>query len=370
MNISAADNALCTGCGACAAICPQSAIHMEKNMEGYQYPVIDSDLCNKCGKCTMVCQKFDSAEGSYVGARAYSFQASDDIRRSSRSGGAAYVLASRFIAEGGIVYGCILNASLGAVHIRATEIKTLRKMQGSKYVESDITNIWNPLQKDLKAGYKVLVIGTTCQINAFSRFFLNEPRLFLIDIICHGVASPLIFREYITYCEKKYRDKICTVDFRNKKYGWKAHIETLLFKSGKLVSYDLWSRIFYSHCSMRPACYTCKKTCHYSDITIGDCWGEKTKDFDNRGTSIIIINSQKGAELSENIENMISIQIEDFMQKPLFEPVKRPENRDFFWELYYNAGFESLIEEFGWISFQRKIRTFIKKIWFSLTSDW
>ncbi len=44
------DREKCTGCGACAAVCPNGAIHMEEGR-----PILDAEACVFCGKCTRFC---------------------------------------------------------------------------------------------------------------------------------------------------------------------------------------------------------------------------------------------------------------------------------------------------------------------------
>ena len=46
------DRGRCTGCGACASGCPKDAITMERDREGFAYPVIDGAACVRCGHCT------------------------------------------------------------------------------------------------------------------------------------------------------------------------------------------------------------------------------------------------------------------------------------------------------------------------------
>ena len=109
------------------------------------------------------------------------------------------------------------------------------EFKGSKYVQSDLTGVFRRVKQDLKDGLTVLFSGTPCQTAGLHSYIGKKLRanLILVDIVCHGVPSPYIWRDYIAYLEKKQGDKICWVNFRDKqKFGWKAHHETFKFVKG------------------------------------------------------------------------------------------------------------------------------------------
>lgn len=45
----------CCGCSACFAVCPQRAILMLEDAEGFEYPIIVEEKCIGCGMCLNVC---------------------------------------------------------------------------------------------------------------------------------------------------------------------------------------------------------------------------------------------------------------------------------------------------------------------------
>ena len=150
-------------------------------------------------------------------------------------------------------------------------------MRGSKYIQSEMKDIFRSVKADLGADKEVLLSGTSCQISGLTNFLNREyPKLLCEDIVCHGVSSPMIWRDDLKWQEEKNSCKVVAADFRNKKdFGWKAHVESLLFANGKCVDSTIFTILFYGHSILRPCCYQClyKDIVHPSNITIGDYWG-------------------------------------------------------------------------------------------------
>jgi len=302
--------------------------------------------------------------GNYEDKRFFEFQASLSDRKLSQSGGIAYVLASAFIEMGGVVYGCVLDGAFRAVHVRAEDLETVERMRGSKYVQSDMTGIYAKIGEDLKSGRKLLFIGMTCQVNeVWKRFGVSE-NLFLTDIICHGVASPLLFADYLRYWERK-KGSIQSFKFRDKKFGWrKSPIETIMFQGARKANSDIWAQIYYSHNAMRPSCYHCNKLIHHSDLTIGDCWEEGGGNHckrDNYGTSIVLPHTDRGRKVLEALPGRLKeIDGSLHMQPPLYRAIEEPAGRDRFWEQYEKLGFDRLAAEYGYANRRGRARTGLK----------
>lgn len=229
----------CCGCTACASICAHDAITMEPDALGFLYPKVDESKCIDCGLCEKVCQFNDHYDTSLnlpqpdvYGARHKNMQEVE----TSRSGAAFIAISDWILAHGGVVYGAAYTDHFRVVHKRATTKEERNEFKGSKYVQSDLTDVFRQVKKDLKEGRIVLFSGTPCQtsgINAYVGRRLRE-NLYLVDIICHGVPSPYIWRDFIAYLEKKQGDEIVWVNFRDKQqFGWAAHHETFKFKHGK-----------------------------------------------------------------------------------------------------------------------------------------
>ena len=84
----------------------------------------------------------------------------------------------------------------------------------------------------MKNGLIVMFSGTPCQTAGLHSYIGKKLRenLFLVDIVCHGVPGPYMWRDYLAYLEKKHGSEINYVNFRDKEmFGWKAHKETFKF---------------------------------------------------------------------------------------------------------------------------------------------
>lgn len=360
------DKKNCTGCSSCAQMCPKQAISMICDNEGYYYPSIRQDLCIDCGFCKEVCGNH-SPQLSTEKQRYYAAKAnSDEIRIRSRSGGVFFLSAQYVIENHGVVYGAVLTHDNIVRHIRANNIDDVQKMQGSKYVESDIRGIYSQVNDDLNKGKLVLFSGTPCQVAGLYGFLRGKhpSNLLTMDIVCHGVASPRIFRDYIKFIENKYNGKVTSFDFRDKKYGWNQHIESF-YINGKSYIKNNYTSLFYSNRCMRPSCSVCKFSCYErsSDITLADFWGIKKNEIsefdDNKGISSIFINTTSGQKLFKQIKHqMKTIEVDKKMcsQPQLHSPSVVPNDRDIFWELYDSKGFLAIMKKYGRYDWGRRLK--------------
>ena len=351
---------MCSGCKACIDICPTKAITMCKDEEGFEYPQINQEKCINCGKCSRLCafkrKNINEAQKpiSIIGVKAKN----EKERISSRSGGIFSVLANYIIEQSGIVYGCVLSKDLEVHHARATTQEQLKEFKGSKYVKSNLKNVYSEAKNDLQEGKIVLFSGTGCEIAGLYATLKNvdTSKLYTCDLICHGVPTPLIYEEYIKFMEKKENQKITHVDFRDKSFGWSTHKETLSFEDGKKLTANYYTELFYSHHILRPSCYNCQfsNMDRVSDITIGDFWGiqkENPEFYDEKGISLALVNTGKGQEILEHIKeklDWIEVKSQHYMQPNLQHPSKKPENRNEFWEDYKQKGFEYIMEKYAY----------------------
>lgn len=228
----------CCGCTACASICTHDAISMIPDALGFLYPKVDAGKCVDCGLCEKVCQFNDNYERSLNLKEPIAYAARHkDINEvmKSRSGAAFVAISDYIIEQGGIVYGAGYKDHFRVAHKRATTKTERDEFRGSKYVQSDLTGVFRQVKKDLKNGLIVLFSGTPCQTAGLNSYVGKKLRenLLLVDIVCHGVPSPFVWRDYITYLEKKQGDEIVVVNFRDKElFGWRAHKESYYFKMG------------------------------------------------------------------------------------------------------------------------------------------
>lgn len=304
----------------------------------------------------------------------------EEIRSKSRSGGIFTAISDAVLDSGGTVYGCIMTKDFRVLHVRADDKETRNKMRGSKYVQSSLGNTFKEVKEDLENNLNVLFSGTSCQI-AGLRAYLNKEykNLICVDIVCHGVPSPLIFKKYIEFQENNYKGKCVGFDFRNKdKFGWAEHIETLFIKKDdKITEIDsrLFTELFYSHNILRPSCYKCpyKSIYHPGDITIADFWGidKAVPGFnDNKGVSLVLINNPKGIELFNSIKLELmyhECKIEQCLQPPLVKAYPPPKTRRMFWYDFYILPFRIVVKKYAVIiaelkNKKNKIIKFIKRL--------
>lgn len=228
----------CCGCTACASICAHNAISMKPDALGFLYPFVDKDKCTDCGLCEKVCAFHENYDKSLnlPKPNAYAARHKDMKEVETSRSGAAFIAISDYIIEnGGVVYGAGYAEHFRVVHKRSTTKVERNEFKGSKYVQSDLNGVFQQVKKDLKDGLIVLFSGTPCQTAGLHSFVGKKLRenLFLIDIVCHGVPGPFLWRDYLNYLEKKNGSSICYVNFRDKKmFGWRAHKETFKFVNG------------------------------------------------------------------------------------------------------------------------------------------
>jgi len=373
MNIEIFKNHCC-GCGECRAICPIDAITMQINTQGFYYPTVNLEKCVNCSKCVQHCSfNFSNNSQTKETTFAYAVKHTDEtVRAASRSGGVFTALSDLIFDSNGVVYGCKLTNCREAVHTRATTKEERNKFRGSKYIQSITHNIFDSVKNDLKNGSWVLFSGTSCQVNAINDYCADVDcsKLLLVDIVCHGVPSPKVWGDYISFIEKANKKKITSVDFRDKvKFGWAAHVETFVFVDSSNYSNDLFKRLFYGHLILRKDCFECpyKTLNRISDITIADCWGiaEHYSDFDdNKGVSLVIINTNKGKNFFEHVKSIESIEVDinKLLQPALEINWHMPKEYDDFWNFYNKHSFKKVIDKFVFkkTSLYRRFKYFIK----------
>ncbi|WP_300502391.1 Coenzyme F420 hydrogenase/dehydrogenase, beta subunit C-terminal domain [uncultured Duncaniella sp.] len=357
-----ADKLNCTGCTACASICPKNAIEMRADGMGFKYPTIDSTLCIECKLCEKKCPIIvDSSdvENSVIDSYAAQMRDSNQLM-DSQSGGAFQSMATHVIRHGGIIYGAAFNKDLSVSHHRIDSYENLSSLYKSKYVQSDLGECFKHVINDLKDGRTVLFSGTPCQVAGLKKIIPNKNKdnLITIDLICHGVPAPYVYREYLKYQEKENGKEISKFTFRDKaECGWKTTRESMEFSDDeKIISYKYNFLFLAKDLLSRQACSRCQfcNTHRVSDITVGDCWGwEKLgrTDFDEyKGVSLILINTHRGKNavkhLSENM-NLIPIDLTKLMQRNLQKPTERPKAADSVARDFQAHGFEYIHKKYG-----------------------
>lgn len=365
----------CCGCTACASICGHDAITMQPDALGFLYPHVDEDKCVDCGLCVKVCAFNDNYDRSLnlqnpiiYGARHKNMHEVE----TSRSGAVFIALSDWVLDNGGIVYGVGYKDHFRVAHKRATNKEERNEFKGSKYVQSDLTGVFRQVKDDLKNGFLVLFSGTPCQTSGLNSFVGNTLRkkLYLIDIVCHGVPSPYIWRDYLEYLEKKEKKQIISVNFRDKKFGWSAHRESFLFDNKYTYTYT-YTYTFYQHIMFRHSCGVCHFTNlqRPSDITIADFWGWEKSDpnfnLDNKGCSLVLLNSEKGFNLFGIVKRLLTIipvHIENCLQPNLLHPTIIHPKRMNFESDYIRKGFIYVMKHYGDIGVRFKLRRFYSRL--------
>ncbi|WP_241428046.1 Coenzyme F420 hydrogenase/dehydrogenase, beta subunit C-terminal domain [Clostridium tetanomorphum] len=356
----------CSGCSACYNACHTKAINMKPDEEGFLYPTIDQRLCIDCHKCINICPLVCS--GNYKETTVPEFlvakHKSEEVLMKSTSGGAFTALSDAILREGGVVYGVDYDDEFHVLHKRAETFEDRNRMRISKYVQSNISNIFQQIKKDLINKRKVLFTGTPCQTAGLRGYMGNSPlteNLYVCDVICHSIPSPLVWEDYKKLLQKEHGGKLTSIQFRSKIIDWSRENsnKTFLFttsNSEDIHNDDRFYKLFFGKKTiMRPSCEQCRFTDIHraSDITIADYWGiEKYAPewMDKRGVSVVLINTKKGAELfkecSEELKYEKRPKEESLTeQQRLSEPIKFPESRKKFWEDYRKYGFQYIIEQ-------------------------
>lgn len=308
----------CCGCSACAQACPKKCIKMLADTEGFLYPTVDNVLCINCGLCEKVCPIINAENKSENLLSAYAGYINDDtVRLNSSSGGLFTPLAEYVLSQNGVVYGAAFDNNQHVQHIRVDSEEDLNLLRGSKYVQSDINNTYIEAKYDLDNGIFVLFTGTACQISGLKQYLKKDyNNLLTVDVLCHGVPSPKVWEKYLEEHKKKASSSVQQTFFRRKNYGWKRYAVELKFSNStaylKEFREDSFMKLFLGNICLRPSCYDCKFKAleRDSDLTIGDAWGidqVMPELDDDKGTSVILVHTEKGQELLGLIINKLVI---------------------------------------------------------------
>lgn len=364
----------CCGCNACVQKCPKKCIEMKQDKEGFLYPIVNKDLCIDCGLCDKVCPVINQYEERKPLNVFASKNRDEEIRLKSASGGIFSLLANQTIDKGGIVFGAIFNEGWQVEHISIDNHKDVYRLRGSKYLQSQINDSFKSVEKYLKEGKDVLFSGTPCQIAGLKHYLIKDyENLTTVDLVCHGIPSPMIWNDYLKYVIDKNKDfkkiptsernslKISSVNFREKATGWKRYsikITAENKESGQqytLVNepgyHNIFMMGFLKNLYIRPSCHFCpaRKGKSGSDLTIADYWGInrfKPEFDDDKGVGLVMVNNEKGLKLFNSLETeSIETSFEDALKgnKVIAIDSERCKYRDMFWAIYEQKGISAIV---------------------------
>lgn len=343
------DKSQCCGCHACTSICAKHCITMHEDNEGFLYPVVDEATCTDCGLCEKVCPVINQDEPRKPLKVYAAKNRNEEIRRQSSSGGIFTPLAESVIREGGVVFGAKFDKEWNVIHAWTDTIEGIADFRGSKYVQSTIGNTYREAREFLKQGRKVLFSGTPCQIAGLRKYLRKEyDNLLTVDVVCHGVPSPLVWRKYLEETRENLRAErdaekntissslmdlpvITGISFRDKTHGWKKFGFRLRYAASKAAGNsvsasandsertllqpfpdNVFMKGFLKNLYLRPSCYDCtaRSGKSGSDISIADFWGVQNyyPEFDDdKGIGLVLVNTEKGS-ISYNQLNACSIE--------------------------------------------------------------
>lgn len=318
----------CCGCAACAYACPAGCITMVEDSLGFQIPLVDEISCINCGLCFKRCPmtKVENlkSKNHLECYGAYSLDRNSLVN--SSSGGISFLLGQHALEHGYVVYACTSNRE-NVRHVRIDTTDELRKTQGSKYVQSDIRQIYSQIKADLDDGRHILFVGLPCQCAALKSSFQSDENLLLVDLVCEGVPNRRMYCEFLDALEAETGQRVMDFRFRDKRSGWSKNNPVVVGGNGEPVKKQHYSYYYYYYylfihgLILRNSCYACPFACpeRVGDITLGDYWGVESTNLGYTsaeimgGISSVIVNSEKGLEVMKSVSEFADMRPCSFM---------------------------------------------------------
>ncbi len=364
------DKHKCTMCGACYNVCPVKAIEIKEDADGFAYPHINKDKCTNCGLCTKRCPALHPQNTSEIVEKLPApvcyggYSKNDEVREKSSSGGVFSILADYVLSKGGYVCGAKFVKGATLEHVIINNKEDLAPLRGSKYVQSNVHDVYKKIKKLLEKDNYVLFTGTPCQVAALYQVLGKDyEKLLTIDLLCLGVPPQKLFKTFLKELTNGQEKNVRNISFRDKSQGWKEATFTYMLNDKKYEHkfYETaYGKAFGQYMSIRKSCAYCAfaKTPRHGDFTIGDFWGVKDKNLDdNKGTSAILANTAKAQNILKNIKNKFKI----IKQVKLNEITKinHIDERQPLIHANRNSFFESLKHDYKNVS--EKIEAFLNK---------
>ena len=359
------DKEKCCGCLACADICPKKAISIVSD-KGFKYPAVDEALCIDCKKCEKVCPVISKAENKdyddFETVVWAAWNASEEKRKDSTSGGMFVEIAEKFIENKGYVCGCEFRGDFKSCrHVLISKDEDIRRVTHSKYFQSDLDGVYADILGILKAGNKVLFCGTPCQAAALYNFVGEKWRkdLTIVDLFCKGVPSQVVHEKYLNLLEQKAHSKIVYYRSKSKAKDWGKFFTEVKYENGaiKRIRSPLDNLFVTQALDVRPGCALCryKGLDRVSDLTIGDYWGIAgiDKATVSKGVSALVVNTAKGQELvgllgdSIEKEQRSIFDVSNFKNPGFSQQIKLGKKYDAFYNDLENQPIEKVIKKYA-----------------------
>jgi len=365
-NIKILPEERCCGCAACFNSCPVDAIEMRENRDGFLYPHVKEEVCINCGKCVRACPELTPKFSNREEPTCFAAYAEDEVRMKSSSGGIFTLLAEKALKTGGCVCGVAMDEEFSAEHRIICSAEELGKLRGSKYVQSRVGTVYREIKKLLDEGKHVLFSGVPCQVAGLKGYLhRNYENLFTVDVVCHGVPSPGVFRKYRT---EKYGKNLKSFQFRTKEFGHNCNHCIATLKNGKRIvgnqANDAYERAFHGSLMLRSSCGECSfaPLPRQGDLTLGDFWhiAKYNPGFaSEKGVSLVLINSEKGekawADICSRLKLCEPVPLDFALKHNRFRSkIRIPEGREKFFEENRKQTFKKAVEIAGGQKFSKK----------------
>ena len=288
------------------------------------------------------------------------YNKNEEVRKKSSSGGIFSLLAEEILNNQGVIFAVCYDENYETVHRKITSLHMLNSSLGAKYLQSRLGKTFAEVKKCLLEKRRVLFVGTPCQCAGLNAFLGKEfENLWLVDLVCHGVPSRVAWRKYL-------RELGCTqiksINMRDKTTGWSEwnYNWKIKYKDGKETIIPQcevpFMKGFVKDFYLRPSCYECcfKSLDRDVDITLGDYWGvwKSQPDMDdNKGTSVVMIHTDKGGKLFEQIKNRARISKANIETVVKYNPSilenasKTEKRREFFEKLKTDGMFKDIVSD-------------------------
>lgn len=349
---------------------------MQTDEKGFLYPKVDVSRCVDCNLCDKVCPFHEhyNRYDNYESPRYYAMRLLNDSELlKSQSGGAFYILSRAILDRGGIIYGASFGDVFRVEHHRAQTPDVRDRMRGSKYVQSDLSDIFLQVKSDIRQGKEVLFSGTPCEVAGLRSFFgRRQPeKLVTVDLLCHGVASPLFWYKYLIMIEVMEGKELTEVYMRDKSYGWLSSDETYVFGDKRLHKNTFYS-LYYNGYITRESCFNCPFTNEkrVADISLGDYhgWNNGHDNYtNNTGVSLVLVNSEKGQALVNAVKTAGDVYCEEQTVDPknhvaLSTVAQKPTLYDEFWTDFNRRGAKYVCKKYGDMSFKTQLHIKLSKL--------